>query len=103
MVSVRLFVLRFMKLLVGLMVCAQVAHAQPVCRLVGRPWLEGRVHGVPTGQVPLSRAVDARLGEEIDVFLAAPGRLGKRAVVFGESGPHRVSWTRSGCPAVQIA
>jgi len=79
-----------MRALVLLLVAGAVAHAQPRCALTGAPWLEGRV-----GAARPARAVDARLGEEIDVLVAAPGRLGGRSVVFG-AAPGRTSWERCG-------
>jgi hypothetical protein len=78
----------------------RTAHAAPRCELTGRPWLEGRV----VSTAPTTRAVDARLGETIDVFFTAPGRLDGRAVVFGESGGRRrASWDAAGCAPVAIA
>ncbi|HZS40977.1 MAG TPA: hypothetical protein VFF06_29315, partial [Polyangia bacterium] len=78
---------------------ADAAWAAPRCQLAGKPWLEGRVAG--GGRV--SRAVDAKLGEEIEVFVAAPGRLDGKAVVFGESrAPGRTPWP-SACGALEVA
>jgi hypothetical protein len=68
-----------MRALAVVLVCATSAYAAP-CRLTSEPWLEGRV-----GAAHPQRTVDARLGDEIEVFVAAPGRLGGRKVVFGES------------------
>jgi hypothetical protein len=81
------------------LVAASTAGAAPVCHLRGRPWLEGRVRsGVP------ARAVDARIGERIEVFLVAPGRLDGRAVLFSDDGRRgRVSWAHAGCGPMEIA
>jgi hypothetical protein len=85
----------------GLMVAAPAAYAGPRCQLGASAWLEGRVAG---GSAPLARSVDARLGETVEVFLTAPGRLDGRPVVFSESRARgRVSWTAAGCPAVEVA
>jgi hypothetical protein len=85
----------------GLVVLARAAHAGPHCQLGGGAWLEGRVTG---SRAPLARSVDAWLGDTVDVFLTAPGRLDGRAVVFSESGaPRRVSWAAAGCPAVDVS
>jgi hypothetical protein len=79
-----------MRAIVLLLLGSAVAHAQPRCTLTGTPWLEGRV-----GRARVARAVDARLGEEIEVFVAAPGRLDGRAVVFG-AAPGRTPFARCG-------
>jgi hypothetical protein len=82
-------------MLLGVSSLSRVVAAEPRCELGTSPWLEGRVRGQNT---KLSRVIDARLGETVDVFLAVPGRLNDRAVVFEESGgPGRVSWTDAGC------
>src|SRR5262249_53926546 len=70
-----------------LVILVTSARAASRCELRGKPWIEGRVRG----SRGLLRAVDARRGEEIEVFVAAPGRLNGRAVVFGE-GRGRVPW-----------
>jgi hypothetical protein len=74
-------------------VCSTV-QAAPRCRLTGTPWLEGRI-----GSARVARVVDATIGEAIDVFVAAPGRLDGRAVIFGEA-PGRNSFARCGAPAI---
>src|SRR5262245_59803972 len=82
-------------------ITAASAAATPVCRVRARPFLEGRVRG---DRSTPQRAVDARAGEEVAVFLALPGTLDGKHVVFGESGAaDRVSWTRAGCPTLAIA
>jgi len=65
-----------------LVVClvASAAHAAPVCTLRGAPWLEGRV----AGAAKTARAVDARRGEAIEVFVMANGALGGKRVVFSD-------------------
>jgi hypothetical protein len=65
-----------------LVVClvASTAHAAPVCTLRGAPWLEGRV----AGATRTARAVDARRGDAIEVFVVANGVLGGRRVVFSD-------------------
>ena len=69
-------------------------RAAPRCELGAHAWLEGRV---AAGGDKLARAIDARRGQTLDVFVAVPGKLDGRAVVFGESGARgRVSWTGSG-------
>lgn len=88
-----------MRALFALLLLAVPARALAArCELVGTPWIEGRVALGSRG-----RAVDAQLGQTIRVFVAAPGRLDGRKVVFGESGSDRVSWERAGCPAAPIA
>ena len=86
-------------LLLGL--ARETAVAAPRCELGPHAWLEGRVAG---DSEQLARAVDARRGETLDVFVAAPGRLDGRAVVFGESGARgRVSWNGAGCPDAKVS
>jgi hypothetical protein len=69
------------------------------CRLTGAPWLEGRLAGANGA----GRVVEARLGEAIDVFVAAPGRLDGKAVVFGESGARgRVPWPEA-CGPLEVS
>src|SRR5437868_1517092 len=76
--------------------------AAPRCQLHGRPRLEGRLAGAG-GPSVLAPAVDARLGEDIDVFITAPGTLNGRAVLFSESGARgRVSWVAAGCPRADV-
>ncbi len=70
-----------------LLVCllASAASAAPVCTLRGAPWLEGRVAaaaGRSAGRT--ARAVDARRGEAIEVFVVANGALDGRRVVFSD-------------------
>jgi hypothetical protein len=79
---------------------APPASAKPTCELRGKAWLEGRLHD---SSRPPRNTVDARLGEEIEVFVAASGHLGGRPVIFSESGVRgRVSWLRSGCGPLQV-
>jgi len=88
--------MRSLVVLACLVVAAPV-RAAPTCALGGSAFLEGRVGGAPA-----SRTVDARRGEDIEVFVAAPARLDGRAVVLGDSGaPGRVPWSR--CGAVEVA
>lgn len=48
--------------------------------------------------------VDAKVGQEIEVFVVMPGTLDGKPVLFREDGTRgRVSWTGSGCPALQVA
>ena len=73
-------------------------RAAPTCALDGRAFLEGRALGTRG----VARAVDARLGEKVEVFVAAPGRIDGRPVIFGESGaPGRTSF--AGCGPVSGA
>jgi hypothetical protein len=84
----------FALLLLGLPARALAAR----CELTGTPWIEGRI-----ASGARARAVDAQLGQTIRAFVAVPGRLDGRKVVFGESGSDRASWGGADCPAVQIA
>ena len=94
----RLFLAVVCLALVGI---ATVARGAPDCRLRGRPWLEAKVAGATT---PLERAVDARLGETIEVFVVAPGFLDGRAVQFSEApGRRHVSWRAAGCGPMAVA
>lgn len=84
------------------------AAAEPRCSLRGQPYLEGRVRSAPgSGAVKptaTARAVDARLGQEIEVFVNLPGLLAGRPVIFSEDGaPGHVSWTASGCEPISVA
>jgi hypothetical protein len=93
--------LRWATLSVLLLVFARQASGAPRCELGAHAWLEGRV---AAGSEKLARAVDARRGETLDVFVAVPGKLDGRAVVFGESGARgRVSWTGAGCPGATVS
>jgi hypothetical protein len=67
---------------VVVVVAPTASLAAPRCRLVERPWLEGR-RG--EGGAP-SRAVDARLGETLHVFVAAPALVDGKRLVLGDSG-----------------
>ena len=78
-----------------LVIMVTSASAAPRCELRGKPWIEGRIRGTRA----TSRALDARRGQEIEVFVAAPGRLDGRAVVFGE-GRGRTRWP---CDPIDIA
>jgi hypothetical protein len=52
---------------------------------------------------PTAKAIDARIGESIEVFVMLPGTLNGRAVLFGEDGrPGHLSWSASGCPALSV-
>jgi hypothetical protein len=96
--AVVLFVVLCFALCLGF---AQKASAAPRCELGPRAWLEGRV--AASSEKP-ARAVDARRGETLDVFVAVPGKLDGRAVVFGDSGARgRVSWTGAGCPDAAVS
>jgi hypothetical protein len=78
-----------------------LAQAAPVCAITGAPSIKGRVRGAA---VPLSAAVDAKLGQELEAFLLWPGTLNGRKVVFSdEESDGRVSWTKSGCPPLEIS
>jgi len=88
-------------LVLGLLGFTRAAGAAPRCELGPHAWLEGRV---AAGHNKLARVVDARRGETLDVFVAVPGKLDGRAVVFGEAGaPTRVSWTGAGCPDAAVS
>jgi len=86
----------------ALLFAPALASASPRCELTGTPWLEGRLlRAIPAWST--ARVVDARIGETVDVFVAAPGRLDGRTVIFGESGDRsRRSWTAASCPDVNI-
>jgi len=70
--------------LVALAAAASAApvHAAPRCRLVERPFLEGRVgdRGEP------ARVVEARLGDTVHVFVAVPAIVDGKRLVLGDSG-----------------
>jgi hypothetical protein len=90
--------MRFLSIL--LLCFPSLAIAATRCEFAGTPWLEGRVAQAKSA---LSRTVDARLGETIEVFLAAPGRLDGRKVTFSESGNRqRQSWKGAGCPEANV-
>ena len=63
-----------------LLLLSSAASAAPLCRLRGAPWLEGRV----AGSARAARAVDARRGEAIEVFVVANGTRDGRRVVFSD-------------------
>lgn len=86
-----------------LLVCALVTPAAAAeCHVRGQPWLEGRILSGDAGAT--GRAVDARVGQEIDVFVLWPGTLAGKAVVFGDDGrPGHVSWTQAGCGPLRVA
>lgn len=79
----------------------------PRCELRGEPTLAGRLRGpdgaAPAAPVATALAVDARLGQELEVFLVMPGLLDGRKVVFSEDGGRgHVSWTGSGCGPLEV-
>lgn len=83
--------------LTGLAQAGEPAHT---CEPRGRPWLEGRIRG----RTQLASVVDAKLGEEVEIFVVMPGTLDGRPVQFSEDGsPGRVSWSGSGCPKLRVA
>jgi hypothetical protein len=89
--------------LVVVWVCllAPAVRAAPRCELRDRPWLEGRVRG---SGLATARSVDARAGEELEVFLVAPGVLDGRRVEFSEApGRDRVSWAGAGCGRLAVS
>ena len=69
--------------LLACLLLSSSAWAAPVCRVRGQPWLEGRVaaRGPATRT---ARAVDARRGEAIEVFVVANGSVDGRRVVFSD-------------------
>ncbi len=70
------------------------------CELRGDARVVGRLAGA---QGRARAAVDARLGESIEVFVQVPGRLDGRRVVFSEDGARgHVSWVDSGCPPAEV-
>lgn len=62
------------------LLASATASAAPVCKLRGAPWLEGRV----AGATRTARAVDARRGDAIEVFVMANGTLDGKRVVFSD-------------------
>lgn len=85
----------------ALLLSAPSVLAAPRCELSGAAWIEGRRVG---SRSPAARRVDLRSGETLQAFVAAPGKLNGRRVVFGDAGgPHRISWRGAGCPDVRIA
>src|SRR4051812_31338674 len=98
----RSVVLFFSGLLVGSFCCAweSSAYAAPRCELAGQPYLEGRVRSGGNA-THAARAVDARLGQEIEVFVVAPGLFAGRKVIFSEDGSNgHVSYLQSGCEPI---
>jgi hypothetical protein len=83
------------------LVMPSLAAAAPVCKLRGAPWLEGRIAG---SSARPSRAIDARHGQAIDVFLVASGTYDGKRVTFSDDGARahrpwrdcdaRVRWSR---------
>ncbi len=72
----------------------------PVCELRGEPELWGRIRGA---EGRLSRVVNARQGQTVEVFIRAPGRLDGRRVLFSEDGlAGHVSWLDSACAEAKI-
>jgi hypothetical protein len=65
---------------VCLVASSTAAWAAPVCRVRGQPWLEGRV----VGTARTARAVDARRGQAVEVFVLAQGTLDGRRVTFAD-------------------
>jgi hypothetical protein len=83
-----------MRSVVVVCLLAATANAAPVCRLRGQPWLEGRIAGTRK----TSRAVDARRGQAVEVFVVAAGTRDGRRVVFSDDGARgHASW--AGCGA----
>jgi hypothetical protein len=71
------------------------ARAAPECRVRGQPWLEGRVVGT---HARAARAVDARRGQELEVFLVAAATVdGRRGVLSDDGARGHRAW--SGCGA----
>lgn len=67
-----------MRALLACLMLSSTALAAPVCKVRGAPWLEGRLSGKPT------RAVDAKRGDAIEVFVVANGTRDGRRVVFSD-------------------
>ncbi len=88
-----------MLLLIASLLVASSAIAAP-CRLVGQPWLEARL-----SDGRLVRSVDAKLGERVPVFVAAPAELDGKRVVLGDGGTGRVplAEVKPRCGEPQIA
>lgn len=82
-----------------LLLLPALADAAPRCQLRGRPYLEGRVRG---GDPRTSRVVEARAGEEIEVFLVLPGTLDGAPVLFSEA-PGKRSFSGAGCGALSVS
>lgn len=79
---------------------AQLGRPLVECELRGEPRVVGRLAGA-LGRV--SSAVDARLGETVEVFVEVAGRLDGRRVLFSEDGARgHVSWVDSGCPPAEL-
>jgi hypothetical protein len=79
----------FLACLFVLAASSSTAWAQPVCRLRGQPWLEGRVAGTSK----TAHAVDAKRGETVEVFVIANGTLDGRRVLFSDDGRRgHVAW-----------
>lgn len=96
-------------LLIATSLCLSAATAGTAtaarCEPRGEPWLEARIVGALG---PPARAVDARAGDEIEVFLVLPGTLDGRPVVFSEAASPtrprgRASWTQAGCGDLQVS
>ena len=82
----------FMRILVAAALLVMAGRAQAECTLVGQPWLEARMRG----QRRTARAVDARLGQEIEVLVAARVRSHGRSVTLSDAGR---AWAEEGCTA----
>lgn len=82
-----------------LLLLSGLADAAPRCSLRGRPYLEGRVRG---GDPRPSRVVEARAGEEVEVFLVLPGFLDGAPVLFSEA-PGKRSFSGSGCGPLSVS
>jgi hypothetical protein len=92
--------LMFGLLLGSLFAGPAVGQTAPRCELRGQPHLEGRVRGTS----PTARAVDARLGQELEIFLIMPGLFEGRPVIFAEDGAAgHVSYLRSGCQPLIVS
>jgi hypothetical protein len=73
-------------------VCLAATANGAECRLLGRPWLEGRV-----GAGASARSVDALRGEAIAVFLVARALVdGKRVLLSDEPRRDHLAWSRCG-------
>ena len=71
--------------IVACLVIASSTAAAAECRLRGAPWLEGRVAASAEAKpARTTRAVDARRGDVVEVFVVANGTLDGRRTVFSD-------------------